>query len=365
MPNQKNHELQPFSAWMQESLYADKGYYHSTSRVGKDGDFYTSVSASRFFGGSIANFILSLLEQGKLSLPLYIIEIGADKGFLLRDIANFLHSLSYGVMEHTTFATLEPLISLRQSQQNAEIPNFIIYENFAQIQVSIDSRASVFFVSNELFDSFGVDIFEDKTMLFVQNFSLQWLSIPKAQKVLQSHNAFAPQNALLQNLLKQNALDSRNGAISPFLPAFIRDIAKCAKCAKNAYFLTFDYDTHSSLNPRSYIRSYINHQVFSFEDMQKIGLQSFYQCADITADVDFDFVGELFALNGMDRLFYLPQNRALVEKMGITKLLEIFSQHTHNALYLREVAKAKSLLDPQILGERFKCACFCYNNAQN
>ena len=79
----------------------------------------------------------------------------------------------------------------------------------------------------------------------------------------------------------------------------------------------------------------------------------------MTADVDFDFVRELFRHNGANELFYLPQNRALIEKMGILELLEIFSQNAQNTHYLREIAKVKSLLDPQILGERFKCVCFC------
>lgn len=358
MQEQENHELQPFSAWMQESLYGERGYYHNTSRVGKGGDFYTSVSVSKFFGGSIAHFILSLLESKRLHLPLHIIEIGADKGFLLQDIAHFLLSLSQGVIEHTTFATLEPIPAL-QLAQKANIPNITIYENFEQIQNNIDSKTSVFFVSNELFDSFGVDIFENGKMLFVQDFSLQWLTLSYAQNILKHSQNFTIQQTFLQKLLEQTPLDSLRGAYCPFLPTFIQSIAKCAKNAKNAYFLTFDYDTQSSLNPNSFIRAYANHQVFSFEQIQKIGLQSFYKQADITANVDFNAIKELFAQNGMTTLFYLPQNRALVEKMGITQLLEIFAQNAQDTLYLREIAKAKSLLDPQILGERFKCACFC------
>ena len=88
---------------MSASLYGENGYYTKDNKVGAKGDFYTSVSASKFFGGAIASYILSLLEDNELFLPLRIVEIGADKGYLLGDIALFLDALSENV--HTSWGT--------------------------------------------------------------------------------------------------------------------------------------------------------------------------------------------------------------------------------------------------------------------
>ena len=43
-----------FSKYMNEWLYDKDGYYASFRAIGKGGDFYTAVSSSMFFGGSIA-----------------------------------------------------------------------------------------------------------------------------------------------------------------------------------------------------------------------------------------------------------------------------------------------------------------------
>ncbi|MBD3807489.1 MAG: hypothetical protein IE880_02080, partial [Epsilonproteobacteria bacterium] len=52
-----------FSEYMNEWLYGHDGYYNSFKTIGKEGDFYTAVSSSRFFGASIANYFLKLISQ--------------------------------------------------------------------------------------------------------------------------------------------------------------------------------------------------------------------------------------------------------------------------------------------------------------
>ena len=49
-----------FSEYMSEWLYGKSGYYATYKNIGKSGDFYTAVSTSKFFGGTIAKHIISL-----------------------------------------------------------------------------------------------------------------------------------------------------------------------------------------------------------------------------------------------------------------------------------------------------------------
>ncbi len=108
--------MRSFGNYMQEWLYGKKGYYRK-ALIGPKGDFYTSVSLSKFFGGAIAFYIIKLLEEEKLFLPLKIVEIGSHHGHFLSDIASFLNALSVGVMEKCEFVSCEPLKELQNIQR--------------------------------------------------------------------------------------------------------------------------------------------------------------------------------------------------------------------------------------------------------
>ena len=76
--------MQPFSHLMQQWLYGKEGYYQN-HKIGKDGDFYTSVSVSPFFGYCIANFIADFFTKLPPLQKIAIVEIGADKGYLISE----------------------------------------------------------------------------------------------------------------------------------------------------------------------------------------------------------------------------------------------------------------------------------------
>jgi SAM-dependent MidA family methyltransferase len=52
-----------FSNYFNDWLYGQDGYYSNYKQIGKDGDFFTSVSTSSFFGGSIAKKIIDSIEE--------------------------------------------------------------------------------------------------------------------------------------------------------------------------------------------------------------------------------------------------------------------------------------------------------------
>ena len=79
-----------FSNYFNDWLYGQHAYYSNYKQIGKDGDFFTSVSTSSFFGGSIAKKIISSIEEGFLPNNTTILEIGAHHGYLLADIIQFI-----------------------------------------------------------------------------------------------------------------------------------------------------------------------------------------------------------------------------------------------------------------------------------
>jgi SAM-dependent MidA family methyltransferase len=104
-----SHEIQekggwiPFSCYMELALYQPSlGYYTSAlEKFGRSGDFITAPEISPFFGQTIVNTILPVLEglrrQGQ---PARVIEIGAGSGQLAKTILLDLHRRGFDLDEY-------------------------------------------------------------------------------------------------------------------------------------------------------------------------------------------------------------------------------------------------------------------------
>ena len=321
---------------MQEWLYGEKGYYQN-HRVGKEGDFYTSVSVSFFFGYCIANFIKNFLSQSLKLLPnkIAIVEIGADRGYLISDIANFL--AHFTLFEKLHFCTIEPLKNLQNTQkstfaksQNTPLITFNSLQELKECGYDF-----IFFVSNELFDSFACELFFKGEMAYIQNNSLIFKPAPEV--ILQT--------AQIMNI--------EIGEIPPKLPEFIDSLSLCAK---SFAFLTFDY---GNLHPRNAfsLRLYHNHTTDNFfsnptsKAYQTHLLESFGK-SDLTYEVNFSYLKILFSKIGAKEIFFGRQNKILVD-MGLDQVGEWYIQNFGLESFMRLSPKIRTLIDPEILGERF------------
>ncbi len=330
--------MRSFGNYMQEWLYGKKGYYRKAS-IGQKGDFYTSVSLSKFFGGAMAFYIIKLLEEEKLFLPLKIVEIGSHHGHFLSDIANFLNALSEGVIEKCEFVSCEPLIELQNIQQTT-------FKQATQLDLTscdlkgldFKEKESAFVVSNELFDAFACEIIKGNQMLFItHDHQSVWGNI----------------NEPTEELLK--TLNLKEGCAPLFLNAFIKDLLEKLNEASSWVFLSFDYgDTIERKD--MHLRAFKNHQALDFKDILN-HLASLYQQSDLTYDVNFSLVRFLFEKHHAQFSFFKSQANALLD-MGLMELLEVFSKSVSYERYLKEAAKIKPLISPGGLGERFKAVEF-------
>ena len=96
-----------FNKYFNKWLYDDNGYYATYKAIGKNGDFYTSVSTSSFFGGTIGKKIVGTIKEGNLPKNTTILEIGAHHGYLLADIIQFIYTLNPQLLETLNFAIVE------------------------------------------------------------------------------------------------------------------------------------------------------------------------------------------------------------------------------------------------------------------
>lgn len=148
----------PFVQFMEWSLYRPKhGYYErkARERIGREGDYYTSVSTSSLFGELLAfQFAQWLTEVAGPSFQL--VEAGAHDGSLAADILTWLHKNRSAIALTMEYWIVEPSAE-RQTWQRRKV------EDFAGQVLWFDSLASLpptgihgVIFSNELLDAMPV-----------------------------------------------------------------------------------------------------------------------------------------------------------------------------------------------------------------
>ncbi len=320
-----------FAEYMNRWLYGKDGYYQNYKAIGKEGDFYTAVSTSSFFGASIANEIFKLIQNSQIPRDTMLIEIGAHKGYLLCDMIQWLYTLDSSLINKMRFGIVERHKELQEMQKKYIYDRFgddVEVEFFDDLsQIGLE-HATI--VANEIFDAFACELYKDEKIAIVDNHQISWIDAP----------------AEILNFAKKHRLKTGEVAVG-----YDEFADRMAKAAKNIEFITFDYGERYVRNDFS-IRVYKEHETFPLFD-EELMLCSAYKKADITYDVNFDHVIEEFQKSGFELIDYETQARALV-RFGIIEILEQFAKNTTYAKYIHEADGIKTLISPTVMGDRFK-----------
>ena len=324
-----------FADYMQEWLYGEGGYYRTFRDIGKEGDFYTAVSTSAFFGASIANEIRRGIQAGRIPRDAWLIEIGAHRGYLLADMIQWLYTCDPSLVETMRFATVERQPEVRQAQQRYFADRFgsgVALKQFASLdEVNVPFAL---YVSNEIFDAFPCDLYKEGRRAEVEGEAILWV---EAEPELRG---FAERHALSQ------------GEIAAGYEAFA---ARVAASAERIEFISFDYGEKYVRNDFS-VRVYRGHETWPLFD-EALKLSEVFKEADITYDVNFGHVIEAFEAAGMTLTHYETQARALV-RFGLIEILEQYARQASQEAYLRQADRIKTLIAPTLMGDRFKIVQF-------
>ncbi len=324
-----------FSSYMNEWLYGNDGYYAKYREIGKEGDFYTAVSSSQFFGGSIAKEIINLIEKGKFSENVTICEIGAHKGYLISDVIQFIYTLKPELLETLSFVVIERFERLQEEQRNYFQTAF-----GDTIQIGILSSLSQFqseetiFIANELFDAFPCELYYKGKIAVVSNHNIE----------------FVKRDSYVDEVAKRYGKEK--GEIATGYYQFAKEMAESSK---KFQFITFDYGDKEPRLDFS-IRIYHKHRVYPLFE-EGLDISSLFKKSDITYDVDFQFLEDEFRRAGIEMVEYKTQMRALVD-FGLIELLELLHSKVSEKVYLSELNRVKILIDPAFMGERFKMVRF-------
>lgn len=329
---------------MQEWLYGDRGYYRAHKEIGKKGDFYTAVSSSMFFGGSIAKRLIDTIDSGFLSSTCRVVEIGAHKGYLLADIVQFIYTLKPELLKTLNFTIIEPFEENRAKQLEYFRDSFGDAINLThQFNLKELKCDEAFFVANEIFDAFACEVVKDGKMLNLDGDELK----------------FEPMDDVTKSLSKSYGINI--GEIPLGYEEFAQDMFNSTKRYE---FVTFDYGDRYARDDFS-LRIYDRHKVYPFFSLtdfvkdEKIdkNFKDFYKKSDITYDVNFDYLIKSYEKSGAKLDSYSSQFSALM-RFGLGELLELLLKNSTEEIYKDEINKVKILIDPTMMGERFKMACF-------
>ncbi|CAA6802448.1 MAG: COG1565: Uncharacterized conserved protein [uncultured Sulfurovum sp.] len=320
---------------MNEWLYGEEGYYKTFKDIGKEGDFYTAVSTSSFFGASIANHFYKLIQEESFKRDGWLIEVGAHKGYLLCDMIQWLYTLDPTLVQTLKFGIVERQEHVQQEQLKYIEERFgsdIEISHFSDIdEVEVDYA---FVVANEIFDAFPCELIKDGEQAFVTENVVEW---KEAETELL---AFASTHRQVK------------GEVAVGYEEFALHMGKGIK---KCDFVSFDYGEKFVRNDFS-IRVYEQHKTFPLFD-EELKLEEAFKKADITYDVNFGHVIEAFEEAGFELDKYETQARALV-RFGLIDILEKFAKQATQSNYVREADKIKTLIAPTIMGDKFKMVHF-------
>lgn len=324
-----------FSEYMTEWLYGNDGYYATYKNIGKEGDFYTSVSTSKFFGGTIAKHIIKLVDEGFLARDGVVCEIGAHHGYFLADVCEFIYTLRPKLLETLKFVIIERFDALQEFQKN------YFYESFGDAiqlthykSLSELSCPNAFFIANEIFDAFPCELYYKG----------------KTARVDGHEVLFDQEDAWVDEKAKKYHKD--RGEIALGYEEFAKEMTMACKKFE---FMSFDYGEMQA-RPDFSLRLYAKHEVIPFFD-EEYKREELFAKSDITYDVTFAHVKDAFLEAGVEFIALQAQMVALVD-MGILELLEILRKNVDEKIYTQELQKVKMLIMPNFLGERFKMIRF-------
>lgn len=304
-----------FKDWSQK-------YYSQAVKVGKEGDFYTAVSVGNLFGVLLANHFLKLLDSKKISLPIDIIEIGANEGHLMLDFIQALYTLRAKVLEKIECHIIEPHKNLQDAQKAV----FANYDLDIKIHNSLKECyfENAFFYANELLDCFACELIKDDQMAYIDE--KYQICFKKADE------------DILNKCHKYNIINSE---FCIEYHSFLKDLKNSCK---QMVFLCFDY---AKKEEKISTRIYKNHQVCN---ILEVNLQEYFGKSDITYNVNFDHFIQILQEENFTILEFKNQNQALLD-FGLEEILNLTKEKDEKT-YKNFLKQSQNLIFN--FGDKFK-----------
>ncbi|MCX7991644.1 MAG: SAM-dependent methyltransferase [Proteobacteria bacterium] len=330
----------PFSRFMERCLYHPQfGYYRKTYLpIGKSGDFYTSPCVHSIFGHTIARQIVEFLDTIEDN-NIFLIEAGAGRGHLARDIGEYLKNNKIDV----SLIIIEPHKAFRDIQLS-EVKDFFKEVIFLNSPEDLSPIKGVFYC-NELFDSFPVEIIENldgkiyQVYVDFQEGVFKEVLLPVSDGIMN-----------FINFWDIKIPDGFRTEICPSAESFYKNILSNIK---EGFSLIIDYgytqeEFFLSHRRKGTLMCYKSH-LADENPYELVGEK------DITAHINFSLISKIGEKAGFDTVGFTDQQYFLMG-CGILEEIELLKNSLSQRDYEREIAMIKNLI-LNSMGYVFKFLC--------
>jgi len=341
-----------FAEYMDLVLYhLQYGYYNThATKLGKQGDFFTSPHLGTDFGELLAEQFLQIWEILEKPVPFTLLEMGAGQGILALDILNYLEGCYPDFLAALSYVIIERSPSLIQEQQQRlqKYHNHIQWQTLEEIPVN--SIVGCCF-SNELVDALPVH------QIVIENGQLREVYVT-TQTASTSHATFTEVVGELSTARIIEYFDLNKIALpSPTYPEGYRSevnlaaldwLKMVAARLQRGYLLTIDYGYSANryYNPirQGTLQCYYRHHRHNNPYLY-IGQQ------DITAHVDFTALQAWGELCGLTTVGSTQQGLFLMA-LGLGNRIAALSTSPQQSLekLLQRRDSLHQLIDPMGLG---------------
>lgn len=313
------------------------GYYRrGVRRIGRGGDFFTSVSVGPLFGRLLAAFAHRLWAAMGRPAGFTIMEQGAHDGTLARDVLEGCRAASPEFFETVEYGIIEPDETLRAAQRTTV--GGALAAKLWQCESGIPDRPGLF-LCNELLDAFPVHRVRWTGAAWVELWvredaaapgGLGWiegeLSDPLLHNVLRPHGAELPPGYTTEVCLDAGSWVA-GVAQSPFTGALL--------------LLDYGFTTEEHFaqeRTEGTLRRYHAHRMDD-RVLEHLG------DADLTAHVDFTHVAQVAGKEGMQVAEFIEQGRFLTR---------LFAESVSAAPDAATVRQFHTLTHPNHMGRSFQ-----------
>jgi SAM-dependent MidA family methyltransferase len=339
-----------FDRYMELVLYHPQfGYYtQPRKRIGKEGDFITSVSIGRCFGKLLARHLASAVSRlAGSSGDLLLVEPGAEDGHLALDVMHELEQLLPEVVyKRLCYVAIEPFPSKRQHLMDVfgdlDARHFRVVSGLQEIEAS---RGVL--VANEVLDAMPVKRLRWRNgkwlQICVANGQEKSSGFQEVESVIED-----PELARIIGTFPLALEDGFTIELNMGLKEWFQDLAQAFDmlyCCLIDYGLCGD-EVFSPARKAGTLRGYLRHHVHACP-FSAPGI------TDLTAHVDFDRVQSSASAAGFDLKGFTDQHRFLV-RAAKPWLLEIEKAGPLDEETRKLLQEFQTLSHPTMMGGVFK-----------
>lgn len=328
-----------FERFIEHALYdAEFGYYaNGGGRIWEKGDFYTSPTAHRAFGQTVARFAGGLrkrIEAADGTEKFTVLEVGGGNGRLALDILSALARTdpeTYGCVEYILLDICKP----QKCEVSGAHSNFRRVESFTEIGEPVTG----IIVSNELFDAIPFH------RLVFRNGQIREIFVSKKENRFTETEGAPSRDGLISYFDRYGGTDKMGFTENRQFEVCLRAsemLKQMADILKKGAILTIDYGfrTEELFNPSRQTGTFkcVSGHKINLSPYENIGGQ------DITAHVDFGNLEKTGEGSGLETLKYTTQGQFLID-WGI---MEIAGRNPD------EIAAIQNLFMPSMMGDCFR-----------